>query len=200
MGPQTGRLLSEQCLIIHGETVSAFEALLTTENAPNVKTVCFKYTAFLAKLFMKSKCYPDIIQFRGILPRLLQICGDECDASTRDECNLVDQLAGIATDSEAMLDESQTSSVFVLTTFQQTPLRLSFVHHKAQRALTKAFEAKTNAERLAILEPMRDLSGMPAELSGNIEMAATLCDDSEPHCLAGFIYDNRPQATKMAAH
>ena len=99
-----------------------------------------------------------------------------------------------------MLDESQASSVFVLTTFQQSPLHLSFVHHKAQRALTTAFEAETNAQRLVILDPMRGLSGMPAELSGNIEMAAVLCDDSEPHCLARFIYDNRPQATKMAAH
>ena len=149
---------------------------------------------------MKHRCYLEIADFNGLFPRLLILAGDACDPSTRDERNLIDKLAGIPPDSADLLLESHAKSSFVYTTFKETPLYNSFVHHKVEQALKAAFNAKTTTERLEILEPLRSVRGIPPGLSGNVLTAIQLCQgEGKPHCLARCVFENRPRATKMAA-
>jgi hypothetical protein len=186
-----------------GRTVTALEELSRDQLdvAKVIQKVCFKYVAFIIKLLMRAQCYPDLIRFKGLLPRLVQICGDEIDTTTCDECKLLEQLAGIAEDSDDRLHDDVCTSVFVTTTFQQCPCYLSFVHNRGKRAFNRAHAADTDAERLTLLEPMRDLAGMPQELITNFETAIILCQSDKPkEEIAEFIFSHQPQAALMAAH
>jgi hypothetical protein len=191
--------------VVHwvGRTVIALEELSKDQRdvANAIQKVCFKYAAFIVKLLMRSPCYPDVIRFKGLLPRLVAICGDEIDGTTCDECKLLEQLAGIAECSDDRLKDDVCKSVFVMTTFQQCPCYLSFVHNRGKRALKRAHAADTDAERLTILEPMRDPGGMPQELLTSIETAVILCQSGTPkEEIAEFIFSNQPQAAQMAEH
>ena len=186
-----------------GNLTSALEELHTKEvdQRPRIEVLCFKFTSFIVKLFMMADLYPHLVEFKGIMPRLLALCGDAIDDTTKQEAALVEQLASIPADGDGVLPEDAEASVFVLTGFQNSELFISFLVYRGQRAIKQAAEAKTNTERLRILETVKDMRHMPANLTDSIRIAAFLCDEGiATGEIAMFIFTNQPQASQMAEH
>ena len=184
-----------------GKTIEALEELTKANNSDaKVRQVNFQYTGYAVRLLMNHRAYPDIIRFKGFLNRLVSICGDAIDDNTKDECKLLEQIAAIDEDNDKPLE--RISNVFVETTFKECECFKSFVHCKAQFAIDAAFRLAINKDRVAILEPMRDMAGIPPQLLDKIDMTILLCNANGAFTnedLAEYIVSNLPQAAKLAA-
>ena len=91
--------------------------------------------------------------------------------------------------------------MFITSAFYETNCYLSFVKHRGLGALAKAHEAKDNATRFQILDPLRGIHGMPSGISDAIECALTLFDDGLTlGDRAYFMLGKGDQAIKMAVH
>ena len=147
---------------------------------------------------MRAACYPALTRFSGLFTRLVNICGDTIDPGTCDECLLLKALAATSESIDASMADDVICSVFVKTTFQQSPCYLSYIEFHMKRAFNIAFQATNNTDRLAILSPLRDLCGMAVDTLADVEMAVAFCTDATPHAdVASYTVTNQPQAAKM---
>ena len=92
-------------------------------------------------------------------------------------------------------------NVFIGTTFKQCELFLSFIHNKVKRIIDLAHKTTLDIDRVKLLEPIRDMAGMPPHLLDTIEMAIFLCNAHggfSDEDLAEYILSNQPQAPNIA--
>ena len=138
-------------------------------------------------------CYPDLIRFKGIFQRLVTICGDAIDGNTREARLLLEQLAAtdVACDKPLQLD----CSVFIGTVFKQSDIFVAYIQSKVRRTIDLAHKATSDVERMALLEPIRDMAGMPGNLLDTIEMAIALTNVGGGFAdedMAAYIFNHRP--------
>ena len=91
--------------------------------------------------------------------------------------------------------------MFVTSAFYETTCYKSFVNHRGLRGLAKAHKANSHVERIAILDPLRGIHGMPSGIADAIESALTIFDEGLPlGDRASFVLGKGAQAIKMAVH
>ena len=114
------------------------------------------------------------------------------------EGELLENLARTQLDGDGVPDTTGIS-VFVTAAFYISPCYLSFVSARADRALKKACEAATGADKCAILEPLRGLDGLPEGMSDTVECAINLFDETLTlPVVVRYMSANQPQAVKLA--
>ena len=203
---QDGAMAPASAKSFVSKTTAGFESLLGDANGQEdkvafVKKSAFKYTNHVLKPLLAGCPYPAICEFKGVLPRLLTLCGDQCDPSTRGEIALIELLAGITPDSTDSLNADAAACPFVFSSFSESQLYVSFLAYKAKQSLDAAFNAGTVDARMLLLEPMRSLQNIPPELSGSIQTAIMLTDPAVSEELkAAYLFQNKPLATDMAKH
>ena len=142
-----------------------------------------------------------MIRFMGLFQRLVTICGDAIDGNTREECLLLEQLVAIDVARDKPL--SLNCSVFIGTVFKESDIYVAFIQSKVRRTIDLAHKATSDVERMELLEPIRDMAGMPGHLLDTIEMAIALTNVGGGFAdedMAAYIFNHRPQAAPMAVY
>ena len=184
------------------QTAMALEELAKEKpddaNMP-VKPIVANFVTFLVGMILKARCYPDLHKFKGILPRLLATGGDSVEPGKRDEARLIEQLASIGEEDSSTVLDVKEYSVFVTTSFFLCNCYCSFVEHRGHKAVSRAIAATDNRTRVACLEPLKGLDGLPPSLAETIEVACRLFDpEASLADVATYVWSSQPQAAKLA--
>ena len=94
---------------------------------------------FLVRIITNSPCYPALCDFAGILTRAMPLAGDLLETTRRAERELIEKLAAIAPDSDAVLP-TDGISVFERNSFRAASCYGSFVVHRG--AITRSGTAR----------------------------------------------------------
>ena len=169
------RLTNNSVLFWVEQTIGALEEMVTDSGSRRVQTenIVSRFTCYFLQLAQESACYPNWVEFKGLLPRLVVAGGVSISQRTGDEAKLLESLAKTQPDQAAAVDV-EGASVLVRAHFYNSAIYRSYVQHMVNNALKRAQQATTDEDRTAALSPWAQAQGIPDTLSRTIDQAMNM--------------------------
>jgi len=168
------KLSNNSVLFWAEETIGALEEMKidASINKQQTESIAVRFVSYFVELVQDSEAYPDWVNFNGLLPRLIGICGSSIPNRSVDEAKLLNSLANTNPDPEEAVPVDVTgASILVRAHFYNTRIYRSYVVHLVHKALERAQNAKSNEERIKVLHPWANSKDIPEPVQQNIEHA-----------------------------